>query len=122
MAITTKNYSVKIELNPRTSKESILFKEIADIVKRNEKDFPDKVKLQATIEAEIQAAIEKHNLEAGAKFHQPDRKPTRKFHMGHGSSHIWISVLQAPQSESKSPALAEVMNDRAISITFQNIY
>lgn len=127
MAVTTKNYSVKVELNPRTKQESILFAKIETIVKDNEKNFANKVKLQETIEAEIQKAITEHNTIAKAEPQVANRKPTRLFHMGHGASHIWISTLVGePKSQgeliSEGKSLGEVMSDRAVLITFQNDY
>jgi hypothetical protein len=127
MAVTTKNYSVKVELNPRTKQESILFAKIETIVKDNEKNFADKAKLQENIEAEIQKAITEHNAIAKAEPQVTNRKPTRLFHMGHGASHIWISTLVGePKSQgeliSEGKSLGEVMSDRAVLITFQNDY
>lgn len=127
MAVTTKNYSVKVELNPRTKLESILFEQIETIVKHNEKEFPDKVKLQGVIEEKIQEAITAHNAEAKEEKPVTNRKPTRLFHMGHGASHIWISTLVGePKTQGEligeGKSLGEVMSDRAVFITFQNIY
>lgn len=127
MPVTTKNYAVAIELNPRTKLESILFDGIKTIVTTATTEFKDKVKLQAKIEADIQEAITKHNASIIDETYNPKRKPTRKFHMGHGASHIWVSVLfDKPKTQgellAEGKSLGEAMQDRAVLITFQNVY
>lgn len=101
--VQTSNYEVILEADSTPLLQTI-FTTLKDKVAGYEKEVKPE-HLQDKVRAEVKAAVEFYNREAGAEATQ--------LQFGNGASHFWISLWQKDLS---------VLPERVILITFKNSY